>query len=200
MDERRYAYLDGEVRRLALDCMTHSYDIGVHLMEMTDGAHYQAGGYDSIKEYIDERLEQSRTQANVALRVARNFSRDLATQFGITKCDAWLTHIRATPEDELPADIARATISVDGRMIPLSEATVAQIEAATARLKARTLPDAGVRLQASLDAALAAHAGVRAKVTESGGKLLIGLHGIPANAPCAPLAAASKALGCGESG
>lgn len=160
------------------------------------GGLYAAGGYGSLKEYIDAAIPVGRTQAFKALRIARNHARETVVRVGIEICDLWLTFIKLSPEDDVPADILRATIMVDGVRIPVVEATTAQLEAANAALRATgspSLSEEGRKLHETLTAALAPFAGAQAKVSAD---LTVGFSGFAGASLCDFARALDAALGC----
>jgi len=192
----RYEFLTGEIRRLKLDCDGHIYDIGLHLIEISDGMLYREGGNATLVAYMRNTLDLQEAQAFKAMRVARSYVREDVEQVGIEKCVLYLRWIKLTPEDEVPADIRRAMIPAAGKWVPFVEATVAQIQAAIAALEKSGVPDLsaeGVRLQQTLNAALASFPGARAKVAAS---LEFSLSGLTPASACAVLASAAGALGC----
>lgn len=195
-DRARYDWLTSEIRRLRADCETHSYDIGLFLDEVSDGALFRLDGYASLNEYIDLAVSLERAQAYKALRVARNYTRETAARLGISKCDLWLTYIRISPEDDVAADLLRATILVDGVRVPVVEATKAQLEAAIARLRASGspgLPPEAAKLHETLASALAPFAGAQAKVSAD---LTVGFSGFAGASLCDIIAALQRGLAC----
>lgn len=198
-DRERFDYLTGEIRRLAVDCDGHTYQLGVHLNEMSGGL-YAAGGFDTLKHYIEEALPLKSNQALKAMRIARNFAAEDAGRYGIEKCDAWLRYIDATPEADVPADLRVARIPVlrpDGvTHVPAADATVTEIEAAAALVRKSlepALPDDVRRLFAAFTTA--APPGTAVRVASNGSFTFAGI--TPANA-CAFLRAMAQAAGCGD--
>lgn len=185
-DRARYDFLTSEIRRLRTDCDGHFYDIGLHLLEMS--RLYPVGGFTTLDEYIAEAVELENRQAYKTMRVARNFSRDLAARFGITKCEAWLRYIDATPEADTPLDILRATI--DG--VPAADATAAQIDAATRELRVPIEWPVEVK---ALYERIAAVPGVQVKVSDPTGKPKVNLT-IPMSSLCDGLKAVTTKLNC----
>lgn len=198
-DRDRFDYLTGEIRRLAVDCDGHTYQLGVHLNEMSGGL-YAAGGFDTLKQYIEEALPLKSNQAMKAMRIARAFAAEDASRFGIEKCDAWLRYIAATPEADAPAELRVARIPVlrpDGvAYVPAAEATVIEIEAAAALVRKSlepSLPEDVRRLFVAFTAA--ALPGTAVRVASNGSFTFAGV--TPANA-CAFFRAMRQAAGCGD--
>lgn len=184
----RYDFLTAEIRRMRTDCDGHAYDIGLHLLEIAGGL-YREGGFDTLAEYVNEAVTLEERQARKAMRIARNYGRETAARLGVERCDLYLSYIELTPEDDRPADIDRATVLVDGTRVPVSTATVDQIQSAIRALRGR--PETTPEAQAAAAALEGAWPGAR--VSASRDRVTMS---VPATGLCGFLAAARTALNC----
>src|SRR3990167_8736490 len=89
-----------EIRGLKGDCDAHFYGIGARLVEVRALRLYEAVGYARFLEYLEEAVDIGLTQAYNWMAVAENYSPELAAQFGVAKCRAFLRYVAATPEDD----------------------------------------------------------------------------------------------------
>jgi hypothetical protein len=116
------------------------YGIGVRLLAIQERELWRAGGHDSFESYLEKQVDISRRNAYRFMRVAEHFNAQIAARYGVTKLDAALKYLAATAADEQPGDLLAAEIQIrDGsgrfRVVPLHEASAAQIDEATRLLE-----------------------------------------------------------------
>ena len=134
-----------EIQELKKQGDTNFWRLGACLAEVADGKLHVDCGYDTFAQYLERAVDIERRQAYKWMAVATNFTEALAQEFGLERCNAYLAYTLATPEDDRPADIGRATIScvgTDGRTLarPVRECSVAQIDAAARNVRANGVP------------------------------------------------------------
>lgn len=105
------------------------WEVGRVLVTIRDEALHRALGYDNLEVLAAERLGLSKTVAWKLLSVAETLPRDEAVKLGQEKAYALIAYARAAPDQD-PTVLIQEDAAIAGK--PLSEATVRDLEAATA--------------------------------------------------------------------
>ena len=190
-----------QIRTLKSQADANFWRLGSCLSDVCTRGLYKGCGYATFDEYLAKGVDVSRSEAYKWMQVAANYSESVAVEFGFTKCIAFLGYIKATPEDDLPADIARVRIPCTAAggmtMRSVRECTTADIDAATRGLRTNATvawPDGVKALHDRILMALPAD--VRASISTRGGDAYLTLSGIPIIGICDVLKAVSSAVPC----
>jgi len=144
-ETKKILRLKGEVAR-------SFWDLGDSLCRVQDKKLYQAKGYQTFEEYLEKGVKIGRTNAYQLMKLARNFSREIAIKYGKEKLLCAIDYAKATPEPDLPLDVTRYTIPAKNRAgkaieKTFKQASVRDIKRAAALLKKKLKPQ---KPQASL--------------------------------------------------
>ncbi len=148
--QTRLARLDAATREivaLKATIVRSFHDLGRRLAEVHDEKLHEERGHATFDDYLEREVAFSRASAFKFMLLARTFTAEVARDLGADRLYAALRYIKATPEDESPADIPRLVIPVEGAggkpgKKPLREASVREI-AAAARAVAKGKGNAG---------------------------------------------------------
>lgn len=110
------------------------YDIGEALRDLLRKDLFRALGFASFEAMLAARHVMSSTQAFKLVRLVENLPRDEAVRLGQEKAYALVAYAAATPEADVPADLARADAKVGAK--PLSKSSLRDIETAAAGARA----------------------------------------------------------------
>lgn len=116
--------------------------IGESLRRIREDALWESGSYSTFTDYLERGALVSRSFGYKLIKIAEQFNRPIAEQYGINKLQAVVKYIEVSPTDEQPGDVLAADIQIrdeQGRFVtvPLHDATTTQIEEATSLMKER---------------------------------------------------------------
>lgn len=141
--------LSRQAQALAADIAEHFYELGRIFAHIVDGERYREAGSETFADYVRDEVGLSRATAYRAMDLYRNYSAGVARRFRISKLEAGLAYLRATPRQERPGDLIAATLRIrgqGGRFVrrKFIDASVKEIHQATALVLAenygRTVP------------------------------------------------------------
>jgi len=179
------------------------YEIGLALSRLKDPAAFGALGYKAFHACCKAEVGISATKADELVAIATSMSADLARGLGQKNALALLTLCRATPQDDRPADLASATLTLpSGEVLDVGgssardklaaakeirekgdSSTRPGASAATKKPRGRTTTAEERRVAAEAEAALHAaglrDASVRALATNPGKPAVLRMDGIP---------------------
>jgi len=200
-DAQQCELITHEVIALKAQADANFWRLGNCLSEVCSRNLFKGCGFATFDEYLAKAVDVSRSEAYKWMQVASNFSESVAVEFGVKKCLAFLAYIKATPEDERPADIARVRIpcQTSAGMVqqPVLDCTTAQVEAATRALRtsATVAWPPGVQLLYSR-LAEALPGDVRATISVRGGETYVAFSAMPISRLCDILKSILTAVPC----
>jgi len=176
------------------------YEIGLALSRLKQPAAFGALGYKSFHACCKGQVGISGAKADELVAISTSMSADLARGLGQKNAMALLTLCRATPEDDRPADLASANLTLpSGEVLDVGgssvrdklsaakeirdDATSKSASGAGKKSRGRTTTAEERRVAAEAEAALHAaglrDASVRAQATKPGRPAVLRLEGIP---------------------
>ncbi len=112
------------------------YDIGEALRELLRKELYKALGFASFDELVETHELMGREQARKLITLVEHVPREEALKLGQEKAYALVAYTVATPEADVPAELARTDAKIGGK--PLSKASVRDIQAAAAEVRKKS--------------------------------------------------------------
>jgi hypothetical protein len=138
-ESRRASELLALIARRKARIVEDFYDIGEALRELFHKELYRALGHRSFEAMLKAHDVMSATQARKLITLVERIPRAEALALGQEKAYALVSYTTATPEPDVPAELARADAKIGGKK--LSKVSVRGLEAAAkqARGRARAL-------------------------------------------------------------
>ena len=128
------------------------YDIGEALKEIQDAKLYEALGHESFAALLAARELVSPTVAKKLLAIVDHVPRDQALRLGQEKSYALVSYAAATPEADIPAELAAVDAEIAGR--PVSKASVRELRDAARAVRAKK-PKSAAQKASAKETALA---------------------------------------------
>lgn len=146
---------------------------------------YLAGGFSTIRDFLEKHVGESERTARRFIRVAKYASPAEEAKYGISKLDRAIAYVEAKAggpaKERLPVAFDKLKVPVDSggktSLVPLEKARVEDIEAATRKLVRESEKEAPVKaspLVKAVTAQLKSKALQGISVRISGGKLFLG--------------------------
>jgi hypothetical protein len=142
--------LTNEIHRLKGSVGRGMFEIGVRLGRIADERLWEARGYASFEDYLEQGVSFSRSTGYKLIRIARHFNAEIAERYGVEKLELGLRYLESTPVRERPGDLVAADMRVRDpggrfRAVSFHEATPSQIRDAITLLSetksTRRLPE-----------------------------------------------------------
>ena len=160
--------LVADIKRLVGKVARDFWELGRALKTMRDKKLHAALGYDSFEAMVDGEKLVSDTLAYKLITVVENVPKREAVRLGYEKAAALVSYVKATPEDDSAAELAKADALIGGKRV--SKSSVRDLEARKQAVRAKadaTKPKGAVALaRAKADAAVLAQ--VKARLRAAG--------------------------------
>lgn len=134
-DGRRATQLLELIARRKARIVEDFYDIGEALKELFHKQLYRALGHRSFETMLEAHDVMSATQARKLIALVERLPRAEALALGQEKAYALVSYTAATPEPDVPVELARADAKIGGKK--LSKVSVRELEVAAKQARDR---------------------------------------------------------------
>lgn len=134
--KRRLAVIEAQLKRLDAATARNAVLYGAFFLEVRNEELWRASGYEGFYAWALGKMGYKRETTRKMMRVAENFTAEIAQRYGPDKLYAALRYLEATAREEEPGDLLAVRFRIPGptgrfESVPFDEATVTQIEDAT---------------------------------------------------------------------